>query len=161
MNRFFTALAFFALIGPGMAHAQAAPFGVAQPDGKLPVEVTSDSLTVKDDENTAIFTGNVIIGQGEMRLTAPRVVVTYLPDQSGIERAHAEGGVTLVSGGDAAEGREADYVLNDGVIVMTGDVLLTRDNNAVTGDRIVVDTRAGTAHVTGRVKTVLNPKTQN
>lgn len=142
----------------GPAGAQAATFGVAEPDKQAPVEVTSDNLTVKDDENTAIFTGNVVIGRGEMRLKAPKVVVTYLPDQSDIKHAHASGGVIITSGSDAAQGNEADYIPASGTIIMTGNVLLTRDTNAVTGDKIIVDTRAGTAHVTGRVKTVLTPK---
>ncbi len=161
MRRNFIAIMIvvIAAISGQLTLAQAnGPFGVAQPDQKEPIEVSSEQLSVTEDENTAIFTGNVIIGQGEMRLYAPKVTVIYLEDQSGIEKMYATGGVTLISGTDAAEGREANYNVDTGQIEMTGDVLLTREKNAVTGDKLYVDTNAGTARVTGRVKTLLRPK---
>jgi lipopolysaccharide export system protein LptA len=119
------------------------------------VEVTADALDVDQDGGSAVFTGNVVIGQGEMRLSAARVVVTYSQNQQGIERMEATGNVTLVSGPDAAEAQRADYNIDDGVIVMTGDVLLTRGQSALTSERMVVDLDTGEARMTGRVRTIL------
>jgi lipopolysaccharide export system protein LptA len=96
-----------------------------------------------------------------MRLSAPRVLVVYKDDQTGIEELRASGGVTLVSGEDAAEAATADYNVDTGVIEMQGDVLLVQGINALTGDRMFVDTRAGTARVSGRVKTILQPGGEN
>jgi lipopolysaccharide export system protein LptA len=142
-----------------MAGAQGAPmaFGRMQSDRSLPVEVTSDSLSINQADNSAVFTGSVVIAQGGMRLSAPRVRVVYLADRSGIESLEATGGVTLVSGEDAAEAARADYNITTGMIGLRGDVLLVQGDNAITGDTVIVDTRAGTARVTGRVKTVLQP----
>lgn len=132
-------------------------FGDTAQDRTQPVEVTSDSLNVSQTDNTAVFEGDVVIAQGAMRLAAPRVLVVYLADQSGIERLQATGGVTLVSGEDAAEAARADYNITTGMIELRGDVLLVQGDSAITGDKMVVDTGAGTARVTGRVKTVLQP----
>jgi lipopolysaccharide export system protein LptA len=140
-----------------MAQGAQVAFGNTQQDSNLPVEVTADDLNVNQADGTAIFTGNVLIGQGEMRLSAPRVLVVYNEDQSRIRRLEATGGVTLVSGEDAAEAQQADYNMDDGVIEMQGDVLLVQGPQALTGDRMYVDTRAGTARVSGRVKTILQP----
>lgn len=150
----------FLLISPvsGVAQGSQVAFGDAQQDSSLPVEVTSETLDVNQNDNTAVFTGNVVIGQGEMRLSAPRVLVVYKQDQSGIERLEARGGVTIVSGQDAAEGQEADYDIDSGKIEMRGDVLLVQGPQALTADRMIVDTRAGTARMAGRVKTVLQPE---
>ncbi|MFB9150145.1 lipopolysaccharide transport periplasmic protein LptA [Roseovarius ramblicola] len=144
---------------PVWAAAQGAPvaFGQVQSDRSLPVEVTSDSLSVNQADNSALFTGSVVIAQGEMRLSAPRVRVIYLPDRSGIESLQASGGVTLVSGEDAAEAVRADYNITTGMIELRGDVLLVQGDNAITGDTVTVDTGAGTARVSGRVRTVLQP----
>jgi len=144
---------------PGLAGAQGAPvaFGQVQSDRSLPVEVTSDSLSVNQADNTALFTGSVVIAQGGMRLSAPRVRVVYLADRSGIESLQASGGVTLVSGEDAAEATRADYNITTGMIELRGEVLLVQGDNAITGDTVVVDTGAGTARVSGRVRTVLQP----
>lgn len=158
----FTLAAFFMAIAPiAMAQGAQVAFGNTQQDSSLPVEVTADNLNVNQSDGTAVFTGNVLIGQGEMRLSAPRVLVVYKDDHSGIEELRASGGVTLVSGEDAAEAATADYNVDTGVIEMQGDVLLVQGINALTGDRMFVDTRAGTAQVSGRVKTILQPGGEN
>jgi lipopolysaccharide export system protein LptA len=133
-------------------------FGNTPQNSDDPVEVTADNLAVNQNDGTAVFTGNVLIGQGEMRLSAPRVLVVYLQDQSGIERLQASGGVTLVSGDDAAEAKNADYNIETGMIEMQGSVLLVQGPNALTADRMFVDTTAGTARMSGQVKTVLQPE---
>jgi lipopolysaccharide export system protein LptA len=156
-------IAFILVCLPLGALAQGAQvaFGNTAQDSSLPVEVTADNLDVNQQDGTAVFTGNVLIGQGEMRLSAPRVLVVYRNDQSGIEELQATGGVTLVSGEDAAEASQADYNVDTGLIEMQGDVLLVQGVNALSGDRMFVDTRAGTARVTGRVKTILQPEGGN
>jgi lipopolysaccharide export system protein LptA len=143
----------------GLAHAQGmqVAFGSTVQDSGLPVEVTAENLDVDQSDGTAIFTGNVLIGQGQMRLLAPRVLVVYLEDRSGIARLLATGGVTLVSGDDAAEAREAEYNVQSGMIEMAGDVLLVQGGTALTADKMTVDTVAGTARMSGQVKTVLQP----
>lgn len=144
---------------PVLAASQGAPmaFGQVQQDRSLPVEVTADNLSVNQADNTAVFTGSVVIAQGEMRLSASRVRVVYLADESGIESLEATGEVTLVSGEDAAEAARADYNITTGMIELRGDVLLMRGDNAITGETVLVDTGAGTARVSGRVRTVLQP----
>lgn len=154
------AAALLAVCLPTLAAAQVA-FGGAQQDRTLPVEVTSDNLSVNQNDNTALFTGNVVIAQGEMRLSAPRVLVIYLADRSGIEALEATDGVTLVSGTDAAEALRANYNVVNGKIELRGNVLLIQTDNAITGEMMTVDLNAGTAQVSGRVKTVLQPGRSN
>lgn len=143
-----------------VGHAQGAQvaFGNVRQDADLPVEVTADKLSVNQNDGTAEFSGNVLIGQGEMRLSAPKVLVVYHEEEARIARLHATGGVTLVSGPDAAEAKQADYNIDTGKIVMAGNVLLVQERNAITSERMTVDTKAGTAFMEGRVKTVLQPK---
>lgn len=142
----------------GAAQGAQVAFGSTQQDRDLPVEVTAENLSIDQNDNTAVFTGDVVIGQGGMRLSAPRVLVVYLSDRSGIESLEASGGVTLVSGEDAAEANQADYNISTGMINMSGDVLLVQGANAISGDRMSVDTAAGTARISGRVRTVLKPQ---
>jgi len=148
-------LGFAALPASASAQGTSFAFGQVLQDRGLPVEVTSDSLSVDQNDNSAVFTGGVVIAQGEMRLAAPRVRVVYLPDRSGIETLEASGGVTLTSGQDAAEAQNAAYDLGTGMIELNGDVLLVQGSSAISGDTVIVDTAAGTARVSGRVKTIL------
>ena len=130
-------------------------FGAMRADPTLPVEVTADTLDVNQETGEAVFTGNVVIGQGEMRLAAPRVLVVYKSDTDGIDRLEATGGVTLVSGPDAAEAERADYTIDSGTVILIGDVLLTQGRSALTSEGAVINLTTGTAQMTGRVRTIL------
>ncbi|CUH79287.1 lipopolysaccharide transport periplasmic protein LptA [Tropicibacter naphthalenivorans] len=154
MIRLLVTLAALAVPSFALAQAQVA-FGSMQQDTRAPVEVTADALSVNQSDGTALYTGNVVIAQGQMRLAAPRVLVVYAGGAGRIERLEATGGVTLVSGSEAAEADRADYNIEGGEVVMTGNVLLTQGDNALTSGRMVVNLETGTAQMSGRVKTVL------
>ena len=140
------------------AAAQTVAFGGIQADTAAPVEVTAESLRVNQDTGEAVFTGNVLIGQGEMRLSADSVTVVYAEGGTqSIRSLNATGGVTLVSGPDAAEAAEAVYDVEKGTVVLTGDAIVTREGSVLAGDRIEVNLTDGTASVQGGVRTVLQP----
>ena len=61
------------LLTPGLAWAQV---GTGY-DTSLPIEITADSLEVQQEEQLAVFTGNVDAVQGELNLRADRLVVHY------------------------------------------------------------------------------------
>lgn len=145
-----------------LTHAQGTQlaFGALKADTSLPVEVTADTLDVNQTDGSAEFLGTVLVGQGDMRLSADRVLVIYKADGQGIERLEATGNVILVNGPDAAEAQRAEYTIDSGVIVMTGDVLLTQGGNALTSESMEVNLTTGTARMAGRVKTVLQPQDQ-
>lgn len=138
--------------------AQTTAFGAMTADTKAPVDLSADSLQVDQKTGHAVFSGNVVIGQGDMRLGAQKVVVEYVPgDRRKIARLHASGNVTLVSGPDAAEAAEAVYEVETGVITLTGDVVMAQGQNVLSGNRMTVDLAQGSARVDGRVRSVLQP----
>lgn len=145
-------------LAAGPVAAQNVAFGGMRADTSAPVEVAADHLAVDQGDGSAVFTGNVVIGQGEMRLSAERVTVAYAEGgQSRIRSLHAAGKVTLVSGADAAEAADAVYDVESGHVTLSGDVVLTQGANVLIGDRMVVDLASGTAQVDGRVRSVLQP----
>ncbi|WP_290748858.1 LptA/OstA family protein [Amaricoccus sp.] len=137
------------------------PFGDFEHDSTLPVEITSDALALDQTARTAVFTGTVKVGQGELRLAADRLEVYYAEgaegQQGGIERMDATGNVTLSNGVEAAEARHARYVVSTGIVDMDGDVLLTQGSNALASERLRLDLNAGTGTLEGRVKTIIVP----
>lgn len=145
------------LCGPAPLLAQGfkISFGGAEEATNAPVEVSADSLTVSQNDGSAVFTGNVIIARGAMRMTAETVNVFYKTDAAGISRLVGKGGVTIVSGDDAAEAQSADYDIDAGKIEMMGDVLLVQGNSAMSADRMTVNLADSTAEMHGRVRTVL------
>ena len=140
------------------ASAQNVTFGGMKADVSAPVEVASDNLTVNQTDGSALFEGNVVIGQGDMRLSADQVTVQYAEGgQNRIQSLTATGNVTLVSGEDAAEAQKAVYDVEGGNVVLTGDVLLSQGQNVLSGDTVTVDLATGAAQVNGRVRSVLQP----
>ena len=124
-------------------------------DTTAAIEVIGDSLSVDQDTGIAIFDGNVMIGQGDLRITAGRVEVVYGTDTSQIARLVATNGVTFVTATEAAEAQEADYDITTGTLVLSGEVLLTQGNSAISAGRMRINVADGTATMDGRVRTVL------
>jgi lipopolysaccharide export system protein LptA len=132
-------------------------FGDLAQDTTLPVEVTAETFAVNNADGTAVFSGNVVVIQGEMKLSAAEVRVVYNQDQTAIDQLIASGGVTIVNLGDAAEAREAVYTIESGQIVLTGDVLLTQGPSAMAGQKLTVNLKDGTGLMEGKVTTTFVP----
>ena len=130
-------------------------FNASTQDTSVPLEVSSDSLRMDERANTAIFTGNVVIAQDSMKMTAAEITVFYSEGQDDIERIVATGGVTLVTPREAAEGSRAVYRPIAQDIVMTGNVLLTQGSGSIAGERLEYDLKTGRGTVSGGVKTIL------
>ncbi|WP_299753238.1 LptA/OstA family protein [uncultured Boseongicola sp.] len=128
-------------------------------DSGLPVEVSADELSVDQGSGEAIFDGNVLVVQGDLRMSAGKVVIVYATGDSGstngIARLVASGGVTFVTATDAAEAETADYSIEGGTVTLTGNVLLTQGQTAISGEKLVIDLAAGSGRMEGRVRTVI------
>lgn len=158
MHLLFGPAAFALLLAAGPALGQGANIGfdTGERDATTPVEVTAERLDVNQTDGTAVFTGNVVVVQGDLRLSADRVRVEYGDTEPReIQRIHAFDNVILVSPSETAEGQEAVYEVATQTVVMTGDVLLTQELNIVSGDRLTIDLDAGGGVVEGRVRTIL------
>lgn len=144
------------LVTTGIVVAQTnVNLGAITVDTAAAIEVTADSLSVDQETGQAVFDGNVVIGQGELRLTASRVEVVYGTDTSEIARLIASGDVTFVTAEEAAEAMQADYDVISGILILTGDVLLTQGASAISAEKMTINVTDGTATMDGRVRTVL------
>lgn len=138
-----------------VGNAPAQEGGLAAHDGSLPIEISSDSLTVRQRDQFAVFEGNVQAAQGDLTLRSELLRVFYdLRDQpagsssQAIQRLEAEGDVVIASARETATGDRGRYDLAGGTLVLEGDVTLTQDDNVIRGSRLVVDLNAETATMT-------------
>jgi lipopolysaccharide export system protein LptA len=150
-------LAALLLSGAAAAAQQKIAFGDLNQDTTQPVQVQADQLAVNNADGSAVFSGNVVVTQGEMKLAAGEVKVTYGTEQSDIETLVASGGVIVTNLGDAAEAQEAVYAIDSGVIVLSGDVLLTQGGSAMAGQKLTINLKDGTGVMEGRVTTTFVP----
>nr|WP_093151137.1 LptA/OstA family protein [Aliiruegeria lutimaris] len=138
-------------------------FGNPEHDSSAPVEVVADQLDVQRSEGKAKFTGNVVVTQGLMKLFGDVVDVEYAENAAGdteIQWVHAIGNVTLLNGVEAAEGDDAVYTVESGVVVMTGDVLVTQGENTMAGEKLTVQLETGVGQMEGRVRVLFNPESE-
>lgn len=124
------------------------------------LEINSETLEVDQETGVSTFSGDVVVSQGEMRLTAQSLRIEYSATGEGsrqrIDRLVADGGVTMVTEAEAVEARSAIYSLTDQTLEMTGDVVLVQGANILAGERFFADLRAGTGRMSGRVRTLID-----
>lgn len=149
------ALSLFGALGAGPLAAQTEKIAAGH-DSDLPIEITADTLEVRQTESLAIFRGEVDAVQGDMLLRADVLVVHYRdneenPEQPGISRIDAEGNVFVSSPDETAQGERGVYDVDNQKIELAGDVVLTRGDNVIKGQQLELDLETGKSQVLSTV----------
>ena len=114
------------------------------------VEYVGDTLTLR---------GPAELVQGDNRFRADQIAGF---SQSGDSRLEATGNVYFVTPDQTIRGDRATYDTASGVIVVTGDVILTQGENVMTGGRLTYNIRTEAARIEGgsadRVQGVFYPE---
>lgn len=157
--------AVLSLGGKGYAAPSGAPaqsgFGTSS---KEPIQIEADSLEVFDTEQRAVYTGNVIVKQGETTMKAQKIIVFY--DRRGaaplggkkpvapadtsnantnLSKVEAEGGVAIFSRDQVATGDRGVYDRKTDIVTLTGNVTLSKGKNVTRGQRLVYNVGTGLA----------------
>jgi lipopolysaccharide export system protein LptA len=130
--------------------AQSGNQGIAGFNSDQPVNYAADRIELQDKQQRVVLTGNVVIDQGDLRLTASRTTVAYTNMGSlKIQRIDAVGGVVVTRGNERASGSAGVYDFNRRVIVLTGGVALRRGTDTLNGGRLTMDLKSGLSTVDG------------
>ena len=118
------------------------------------IEITADTLEVRQSENVAVFEGSVHAVQGELVLNADMLTVHYREAAGGqgnlgVSRIDAQGNVVVTSPGETAEGQHGVYSVEEGRIDLAGGVVLNQGNNVVTGETLTMNLETGVSKVSG------------
>ena len=158
LTRILASLCLIVLLAPSaMAEGTNIAFGGLKADTTLPVEINADALSISQADGMAVFSGNVMVTQGVMKLSANEMRVQYGADKKGIEKLFASGKVLLVNATDAAEAEQAVYTIASGQVEMSGNVLLTQGQATMAAQKLVIDLKTGTGRLDGRVTTTFVP----
>ena len=141
------------------AYAANSPIpGGSKHNNKAPIDVTSDSLEVMQQQNKAIFTGHVVAIQANTRLTADKMTVFYASGsdkktskkstgkdnpQGAIKKIDAVGNVFLATPEETASGASGVYDVEHQEIHLNDQVTLTRGKNILKGDKLVYNFATG------------------
>jgi lipopolysaccharide export system protein LptA len=141
-------LLLLAALGPAAAFGQVS--ALKGLDTNAPVDVAADRIEVQDRADRAIFSGNVVVRQGQLTLTAPRLTVAY-SNSGGVQlrRIDASGGVTVRSPSETARGDVGIYDTQARIITLIGGVSLVQKDAKVNGGRLTIDLDSGRAVMDG------------
>jgi len=126
-------------------------------DGDQPIQIESDKLEVREQDNVAIFTGNVTVTQGPTVLKSGRMTVHYAKDggsattgSSKIERLLVDNKVYVKSDKQVATGDAGEFNLKTDVLTLSGSkVVLSEGPNVLVGCKLTVQMKSGRAQVDG------------
>lgn len=128
----------------------------AQDATRRPVQYGADSGEYTPDGFALRGRAEVTQGTNRIRADAIRGFTT----NGQLTRVEASGNVYFVTPDQSMRGNNAVYNLNDGSVVVTGDVILTQGQNVLSGGRLVYNVRTETARIESagnRVRGVFYP----
>ena len=103
-------------------------------DSSQPVNYAADRIELQDRQQRVVLSGDVVINQGDLRLTAGRTTVSYTNNGSlQIQRIDATGGVTVTRGSDTLNGGRLTMDLNSGLSSVDGTGATGPQGGRVTG----------------------------
>lgn len=152
-----------------------------------PVNVEADNLEVRDNENAAVFSGNVVLKQGGSTINTRKLTIYYYQKGQGpkaqsrptqgetsggaakpeagrdIRKMEAEGDVVVLQRNQRATGARGTFDVESNKVELSGGVVVTQDDNVIRGDRLKVDLTTQTSRVEGgggRVQGVFRPSSR-
>lgn len=113
-----------------------------------PVDISADRLEVKQKENIALFTGNVVVSQSDMSLVSDRITVFYLGDRaenssSSISRLDASGNVVMTSPTETIKSTWGVYDFAEKIITLGGNVEFNNADGQIRSPRLQVNLTTG------------------
>ena len=133
-----------------------------------PVKIQAASFEVREKEKIATFSGDVQVFQGDTEMRCKRLNVLYDEEGSShgmkaadpgpagqrqIRRIEAKGGVIVVQKDQHATGDMAIFNMRENTVTLTGNVVVTRGQDILRGQRLVVDLTSGVSKMDqGRVE---------
>jgi lipopolysaccharide export system protein LptA len=105
--------------------------------GKLPTNITSDTLTLNAKTRIFVYKGNVVVTQGDMKLTSKEIEGTY-SEQNEIQKIIAKGDVKITKQDIISTSQRATYDAINSVIVLTDNPQLQQGESVLIADRIKV-----------------------
>lgn len=150
---------FVALIGSAFSQEGPRAFTDLGSDSDEPIEIIADSLEVRDNEQLAIFKGNVEAIQGQTKVNTAIMRVYYAERSNGaggpsggqdINRIEVSGGVVILSQDQKATAKSGVVNVAANEAILVGDVVLTQGPNVALGETLTIDLNTGESVLAGR-----------
>lgn len=129
--------------------------------GKLPTNITSDSLAFNAKDRIFAYTGNVQVTQGDMRLTSKTLEGTY-SEKNELLKLVAKGDVFIAKQDIQATGQIASYDAVAAIVTLTENPQLQQKESILRADKIKIFLNENRSQAEGDVRvTFVNSKDGN
>lgn len=129
--------------------------------GKLPTNITSDSLSFNAKDRVFAYSGNVQVTQGDMRLTSKTLEGTY-SEKNELLKLVAKGDVFIAKQDIQATGQIAAYDAVAAIVTLTENPQLQQRESILRADKIKIFLNENRSHAEGDVRvTFVNSKDSN
>jgi lipopolysaccharide export system protein LptA len=146
-------------VTPAPTTNAAAPSLFSGESSRGPIEITSDALEVRQPDQVAVFTGNVLAIQGDLNLKSDRMTVYYRnndkkgasaakTEQQSVSKIEVDGNVFLSNPTETARGLKGIYDVDANEIRLLGNVVLTREENTLKGEALIYNMTTGKSVLT-------------
>ena len=126
--------------------------------GKLPTNITSDSLTFNAKNRVFAYQGNVQVTQGDMRLTSKTLEGTY-SEKNELLKLVAKGDVFIAKQDIQATGQIASYDAVASIVTLTENPQLQQKESILRADKIKIFLNENRSQAEGDVRvTFVNTK---
>ncbi|GAA0313279.1 lipopolysaccharide transport periplasmic protein LptA [Psychrobacter aestuarii] len=123
-------------------------------DGNQPIKLLADKATYSERTGVTSYSGNVIITQGTLKMTADNITMNLSPNRS-INSAVATGRpatmqqvITQEKGLAKGQANKIEYNAVTGIITLTGNAKLTQNGASFAGNVIRYSLKAGDVEAT-------------
>lgn len=132
--------------------AQAQISALRNHNSKAPFDLSAERFEVRDKDGVSLFSGNVIAIQGDLKLVADRARAFYARTAKTltVRRVDAQGAVKLTSPSETVSAAWGIYDLESRVVTLGGDVVLTRGEDVIRGQRLELNLKTGVTTLDGR-----------
>lgn len=136
------------IVTMAISTTQAQVSALKEHDVENPVDISADRLEVKQKENIALFTGNVVVTQSNMSLVSDRITVFYQGDRkenstSSISRLDASGNVVMTSPTETIKSTWGVYDFAEKIITLGGEVELSNTDGQINSPRLQLNLTTG------------------
>jgi lipopolysaccharide export system protein LptA len=149
MRGLFTATIALSALAVAVAAQQVNPITKGMLNPNAPIDVSADNFVADANAKTGVYTGNVIVHQGEVRMRANAMRVHLIENKP--DKILAQGHIVIDAPSGVATGDNGVYEVNPRLITLTGNVVLTKDKNVMRGQQLVVNLITGLATFAGGV----------
>lgn len=130
-------------------------FLTGKADASKPIDIQADSLEVLQQDKQAIFKGKVEAKQGNVRLKADEMRVYYKENSNAaaggnsVSKIDVVGNVFLATPQETVQGSKGVYNVDQSLITLNGDVVITRDKNVLKGKDLTYNLKTGQSNLQG------------